>query len=104
MVAMAVGDEDMSEALTLDRVRDRLQMPLVGGTGIDDGDLSAADHIAIGAEEGVGSGIVGDDAPDAGRDLLGDAIIDVNVAIESKLRRHGFVLCVCLLVEPAPIL
>ena len=91
MIAMAMGDENISEALALDRVRDRLQMPLVGGTGIDDGDLSAADHISVGAEEGVGPGIIGDDAPDAGRDLLGDAIIDVNAAIESKLRRHGFI-------------
>src|SRR3990170_3103802 len=91
MVVMAVGDEDISEALALDRVRDRLQMAPVGGTGIDDGDFSATDDIRIGAEEGVGSGIIGDDAPDAGRDLLGDAIIDVNAAIESKLRRHGFI-------------
>ena len=59
--------------------------------------------IAIGAEEGIGARIVGDDAPDAGRDLLGDAIIDILTAIESKLCRHGLYSRVGLLVEPAPI-
>ena len=43
MIAMAVRDENMGEALALDRGGDRLQMPLVGGTRIDDGDLAAAD-------------------------------------------------------------
>jgi hypothetical protein len=63
-------------------------MAFVGGTRIDDGDLTAPDDISVGAEEGVGSWIVGDDAPNARRDLLGHAIVDVNAAIEGKLRRH----------------
>ena len=90
---MAVGDEDMGEPLALDRGGDRLQVPLVGGTRVDDGDVAAADDIAIGAEEGVGAGIVGDDAPDARRDLLGDAVVDILAAIEGKLRRHGLLSC-----------
>ena len=89
MVAMAMRHEDICEALAFDRGGDRLQMPLVGGTRIDDGDLAAADDVAIGAEKGIGAGIVGDDTPNAGRDLLGDAIIDILTAIESKRCRHG---------------
>ena len=89
MVAMAVRDEDVRQALAFDRGGDRLQMPLVGGTRVDDGDVAAADDIAIGAEKGVGARIVGDDTPDAGRDLLGDAIVDILTAIESKRCRHG---------------
>ena len=89
MVAMAVGDEDMGETLALDRRGDRLEMRLVGGTGIDDRDLAGADEIGIGAEEGVWARIVGDDAADAGRDLFGHAIVDIHAPIEGKLRRHG---------------
>jgi hypothetical protein len=51
---------------------------LVEGARIDDGDLAAANDVAVGAEEGIGARIVGDDAPDARRDLLGDAIIDID--------------------------
>ena len=89
MVAMAVRDEDMRQPLVLDRGGNRLQVPLVGGTRVDDGDVAAADEIAIGAEKGVGARIVGDDTPDARRDLLGDAIVDILTAIEGKRCRHG---------------
>src|SRR5262245_45843806 len=88
VVAMTVRNENISEALALDGGRDRLQMALVGGTRIDDGDLAAPDDVAVGAEKGVGPGIVGDDAPNAGAHFLGHAIIDILVAVEGKLRRH----------------
>src|SRR5262245_41028635 len=88
VVAMTVRNENISEALGLDRGRDRLQMALVGRTGIDDGDVAAPDDVAVSAEKRVGPGIVGDDAANAGADLLGHAIIDVLVAVEGKLRRH----------------
>ena len=89
MIAMAVRDEDMRQPLVFDRGGNRLQVPLVGGTRVDDGDVAAADDVAIGAEKGVGARIVGDDTPDARRDLLGDAIIDILTAIEGKRCRHG---------------
>src|SRR5262245_50542702 len=88
VVAMTVRNENISEALALDRGRDRLQMALVGGTRIDDGDLAAPDDVAVGAEKRVGPGIVGDDAANAGADLLGHAIIDILAAVEGTLRRH----------------
>jgi hypothetical protein len=89
MIVMAMGDEDVDETLALGRGSDRLQMALVGRSRIDDRHLSTAGHISIGAEEGVRAGVVGHDAADARRNLLGHAIIDVNAAIEGKLRRHG---------------
>ncbi len=61
----------------------------VGGARIDHRDLAGADDIGVGAEKGVRARIVGDDAPDVGRDLLGHAVVDVHATIESKLRRHG---------------
>jgi len=89
MIVMTVGNKDMGKALAPGGCGDRLQMALVGGTRIDDSDQAITHDISIGAEKGVGPWIVGDDAPDAGRDLLGHAVVDVNVAIEGKLRRHG---------------
>src|SRR5262245_30651439 len=88
MVAMTVRDENRGETLALDSGRDRLQMALVSGTRIDDGDFAAPDDVAVGAEKRVGPGIVGYDAANAGANLLGHAIIDVLVAVEGKLRRH----------------
>jgi hypothetical protein len=89
MVAMTVRDEDVGQAFAPDRRSDCLAMRLVVGPRIDDRDLAGADDIAVGAEKGVRAGIVGDDAADAGRDLLRHAIIDIDVAVEGKLRRHG---------------
>jgi hypothetical protein len=88
MIAMTMRNENISEALALDGSRDRIQMAFVGRTRIDDGDLAASDDVAVGAEKRVGPGIVGDDAPNAGADLLGHAIIDILAAVEGKLRRH----------------
>jgi hypothetical protein len=90
MVAMTVGDEDVSETFALDGGGDGCEVAIVIRARVDDRDLATADHIAVGAEKGVGPGIVGDDAPDAGLNLLGHAVIDILTAIESKLRRHGF--------------
>src|SRR5262245_43812046 len=88
VVAMTVRNENIGEALALDGGRDRLQMTLVGGTRIDDGDLAAPDDVTVGAEKGVGPGIIGNNPANAGADLLGHAIIDILVAVEGKLSRH----------------
>ncbi len=93
MIAMTMGDEDISQVLAFDGVRYGLEMVAVGRAGVDHGDLSAADHITIGAEERVRAGIIGNDAPDVGRDLLGDAVVHILTTIESKLRRHGLLSC-----------
>ena len=83
MVAMAVGDEDMADPLAACRLGDGRKMGRVGGSGIDHGDLARADNICVGAEKGVGAGIVGHDAPHVGRDRFGHAVIDVHATIES---------------------
>ena len=88
MVAMAMGDEDVADALALGRVGDCLDVPLIVGSRIDDSDVSAADEIGVGAEERVRRGVVGDDAANSGRHLFGDPVMHVNAAIEGKFRRH----------------
>src|SRR5262245_55604764 len=71
MVAMTVRNENIGEAFALDGSRDRLQMALVGGTRIDDGDLGDPDDVDVGDVEGVGDGIFGK-GPEEGRvHLLG---------------------------------
>ena len=89
MVAMAMGDQDMADALAPRRLRDRRKMRLVGRTWVDDGHAAAADDIGVGAEEGVGRGIVGDDAAHLRSDLFGHAVVDIDASIEGKLCRHG---------------
>ena len=100
---MAVGDENMADALAARGRSDRGEMIGVGGTRIDHGHLAGADQIGIGAEKRVRAGIIGHDATHAGRDLLGHAVIDVNATIEGKLRRHGLGRFVGLLVNPRGI-
>src|SRR5579885_1292296 len=90
MVAVAVGNQDVGETLALEGLGDRFEVGLVVGAGIDDRNPAAADEIGIGAEKGIRPGIVGDDAADARRNLFGHAVIDIDVTIEGKLRRHGF--------------
>src|SRR5262245_50170057 len=104
VVAMTVRNENIREALALYGGRDRLQMALVGGTRIDDGDLAAPDDVAVSADKRVGPGIIGDDAANAGADLLGHAIIDILAAVEGKLRRHDLrMLFVFSLIAPIVI-
>lgn len=104
MVAVAMRDQDMREALAFGCRGNCLQMGLVVGAWIDDRDLAGADEIGIGAEEGVRPGIVGDDAAHARRNLLGHAVVDINVAVEGKLRRHGFKAALVFSPNLAPIL
>jgi len=89
MVAMAVGDQDVGDALATCGLGDRNKMLLVGRTGVDDRHATAAYEISVGAEEGVWARIVGDDAAHLRRDLLGNAVVDINTSIEGKLCRHG---------------
>src|SRR5262245_57840301 len=89
MSVMTVGNKDVSNALAPGGCGDRRPLAFVGRTPIDESDQATTHDISIGAEEGVGPWIVGDDAPDAGRDLMGHDVVDVKVAIEGKLRRHG---------------
>ncbi len=88
MVAMTVRDEDMLDAHSLGSLGDGLEMLRVLGARIDNCEFVAADEIGVGAEEGVRGGIIGDDTAYALRHLFGDAVMHVNAAIESKLRRH----------------
>jgi len=89
MIAMAVGDQDMSDALAAGRFDDGGEMLPVSRPRIDDGHAAAANEVSIGAEEGVGRRIVGNDTAHLRGDLLGHAVVDINASIEGKLCRHG---------------
>ncbi len=95
MIAVAVGDKDVGDALAAGGLGDRREVVIVGWPRIDHGDMAAADEIGVGAEKGVRRRIVGDDAANLGRDVLGDAIVDISAAIEGKLGGHGLDLMVC---------
>jgi len=89
MVAMAVGDQDMADALAPRRFGDGRKMSLVGRAWVDDGHAAAADEIGVGAEEGVGRGVIGDNAAHLRGDLFGHTVVDIDASIEGKFCRHG---------------
>jgi len=89
MIAMAVCDQDMGDALAARGVGDCRKMRLIDGTRVDDRHAAAANEIGVGAEKGVGRRIVRNDAPNLRRNLLGYAVVDLNASIEGKLCRHG---------------
>src|SRR5262249_52365585 len=91
VVAMAVCDQDVGDALAACGFGDGRMVRLVCGARINDRHAAAADEISVGAEKYVGRGIVGDDAADLRRHLLGDAVVDINASIEGKLCRHVLV-------------
>src|SRR5690349_6559963 len=68
MIAVAMGDEDVRDALARECAFQRRDMLAEIGSGIDHRDVLAADDVDAGALEGEGSRIVGDDAADQGRD------------------------------------
>ena len=78
--------EMLRDAFAARRLGNRGQMRSVRRSRIDHRDVAGADDIGVGAEEGIGARIVGHDAPDVRRDLLGHAVIDIGATIESKLR------------------
>ena len=65
-------------------------MAIVRRTRVDDRDHATAAHeIGVGAEEGIGTRIVGHDCGEPRRDFFGYSVVDVNIAIEGELSRHG---------------
>ena len=89
MVAMGVGDDDVGHRLAAHRVEQRIDVLLVEGTGIDDGDLAAPDDVAQRPLEGERARIVDQDAPHAGRDLLDHAGGEVEGSVEGDVVSHG---------------
>ena len=69
MVAMGVGDENVGDGLAAHGVKQRGDMGVVVGPGIEDRDFAAADDVAHRALEGERAGIIGDDRADARRHL-----------------------------------
>jgi len=92
MIAMAVRNQDMGDALAARSFGDGGKMRRVRGARVDDRNPAAADQVSVGAEKGVGRRIVGDDAANLRRHFLGNAVVDLDASIEGKLCRHGLVI------------
>ena len=92
MIAVAVRDKNVGDALASRGGRDRRQMGLVVRARVDDRNGPAPDDIGVRAEERVGAWVVRHHAANSRRDLLGHPIIDSQIAIEGEFRRHGFLL------------
>jgi hypothetical protein len=54
MIAVAVGDQDMGDALAAGRLDDCREMLPAGRTRVDHGHAAAAHEVGVGAEEGIG--------------------------------------------------
>ena len=85
---MGVGDDDVRHRLAAHRVEQRIDVLLVEGTGIDDGDLAAPDDVAQRPLEGERARIVDQDAPHAGHDLLDHAGREIERAVEWDVVGH----------------
>ncbi len=88
VIAMGMGDEDMRHGLAAHRVEQGVDMRLIRRSGIDDGDVAAPEDVADGAFEGEWAGIVGKQAPHAGRDFLGLAGREIEALVEADVVFH----------------
>jgi len=88
MVAMGVRDEDLADGAAGGGLQDGGRVGLVGGAGIDDRELRHADEVSVGALEGEGARIAGDDAHDAGTDRRRLAIGEMHGGLERQIVRH----------------
>ncbi len=86
MVGVVVGDQDVADALALNRRQDRAKVLGQVRAGIDDSDLAAANYIGSGAQISERPWIVGDHPADERRDLFDAAIFEFEL---SDVRDHG---------------
>ncbi len=90
MVGMGMADEDVADRPPADCREQGLEMRLVLGTRIDDGERIAPDDVAVGAVERERAGVVDREARDifAGRNGL--AIGRIEPAVEFKIGHLAF--------------
>src|SRR5215470_1434253 len=89
MVAISVGDEDMRHGLTAHGGEHGCDVPRFVRTWVDDGNASVPDDIGHRSREGKRAGIVGNDPPYAGCDLLWEARREIETLFERNIVRHG---------------
>jgi len=80
VVGVAVGHHDMGDPLARGRPEQRLEVRIVRGAGVDHRHLAGADKVGAGADEGERAGVPRDDPADAGRDQVGAAVLELDVA------------------------
>ena len=89
MIAVRVGDENMGDGLAAHGVKQRPDMRIVVGAGIEDRDFAAADDVTHRALEGERAGIVGDQRAHARRDLFGLAGHEIEGLVERNVVAHA---------------
>ena len=89
MVAVGVSDEDRRHRLVAHGFEQSADMPLVGRTGIDNGDAAFADDVTHRALEGERPRIVGHHSADAGRRLVHSVGGEIEVFVEGDIVGHG---------------
>jgi hypothetical protein len=95
MVAMGVGDENMGDGLAAHGVKQRGDMGVVVGPGIEDRDFAAADDVAHRAFEGERAGIIGDDRADTRRNLAHPVGFEIEGLIEGNVVVHAALHIIC---------
>src|ERR1700683_3977027 len=89
VIAVRVGDENMSDGLAADCVEQRADMRIIVGSGIEDRDLAATDDVTHRALVGERSGIVGDQRAYARRHLFGVAGHKIEALVERNFVAHA---------------
>ena len=89
MVAVGMGDEDVGDGLVLDRIEQRADVALVGGTGIDDGDVAAADDVTHRALEGERARVVAHDPAHAGHHFVHRLGGEIELLVEGDVVGHA---------------
>ena len=89
MIAMGMGDEDVADGFAAHRVKQRRDMGVVVGAGIEDGDFAAADDVAHRALEGERPRIIGDHRAHAGRHVAHRVGCEIERLVEGQALVEG---------------
>ena len=85
MVHMGVGNDDMRDRFARKRGFDVFDMLFDHRAGVYDGDFALADDIRVGTDMGERTGVLGNDAPDAGGDFLRRAVFERHFLFERNI-------------------
>ena len=89
MIAMGMGDENMGDGFAAHGVKQRADMRIVVGAGIENRDFAAADDVAHRALERERAGIVGDDRAHARRDVAHPVGLEIERLVERNVVVHA---------------
>ena len=89
MILVGVGRDDVVDGPSGGGTEDRRAMGLVVGSGIDHRQPAGSDEIGVGAFEGEGPRVLGDDADDAVGHGRGRAVGELHRGLEGELVGHA---------------